>query len=103
KHTTTNSILYHSPESKPGLNDGGNLIDSPGVRQFSPMPCTLSELEAMYPDFEPFLGKCKYNNCTHTIEPHCAIKDAVEQGEIAYSRYQSFQRLREEFKESETN
>ncbi|MEA3406172.1 MAG: ribosome small subunit-dependent GTPase A [Pseudomonadota bacterium] len=103
KHTTTNSILYHLPESEPGLNDGGNLIDSPGVRQFSPIPCSLSELEAMYPDFEPFLGGCKYKNCTHTIEPHCAIKEAVEQGEIAYSRFQSFQRLREEFKESAAN
>ncbi|MDX1346751.1 MAG: small ribosomal subunit biogenesis GTPase RsgA [Thiomicrorhabdus chilensis] len=98
KHTTTNSILYHLPESTPGLDDGGNLIDSPGVRQFSPMPCSLAELESMYPDFAPFLGQCKFNNCTHTIEPQCAIKAAVENGDIAYSRYQSFQRLREEFK-----
>ncbi len=101
KHTTTNSILYHLPESQPGLNDGGNLIDSPGVRQFSPTPCSLAELESMYPDFEAYLGQCKYNNCTHTIEPNCAIKEAVERGDIAYSRYQSFQRLREEFKEAE--
>ncbi|MDG6778437.1 ribosome small subunit-dependent GTPase A [Thiomicrorhabdus sp. zzn3] len=100
KHTTTNSILYHLPESQPGANDGGNLIDSPGVRQFSPMPCSLSELESMYPDFAPFLGQCKFNNCTHTIEPQCAIKQAVEAGEIAYTRYQSFQRLREEFAQS---
>jgi len=102
KHTTTNSILYHLPESKEGLHDGGNLIDSPGIRQFSPIPCALSELESMYPDFEAFLGKCKFNNCTHTIEPYCAIKEAVENGEIAYSRFQSFQRLREEFKENQT-
>ncbi|MDG6774088.1 ribosome small subunit-dependent GTPase A [Thiomicrorhabdus sp. ZW0627] len=101
KHTTTNSILYHLPESEPGANDGGNLIDSPGVRQFSPAPCSLSDLEAMYPDFAPFLGLCKFSNCTHTIEPKCAIKQAVEDGEIAYSRYQSFQRLRQEFKEME--
>ena len=102
KHTTTNSILYHLPESNQGLNNGGNLIDSPGIRQFSPIPCSLCELESMYPDFEAFLGQCKFNNCTHTIEPHCAIKEAVEQGDIAYSRFQSFQRLREEFKEHET-
>lgn len=102
KHTTTNSILYHLPESSPGQHDGGNLIDSPGVRQFTPMPCSLNQLEAMYPDFAPFLGQCKFNNCTHTIEPHCAIKQAVEDGEIAYTRYQSFQRLREEFKQAST-
>ncbi|QCU90582.1 ribosome small subunit-dependent GTPase A [Thiomicrorhabdus sediminis] len=103
KHTTTNSILYHLPalDDKQGDHlNSGNLIDSPGVRQFSPMPCELSELETYYPDFAPFLGGCKYNNCSHTIEPNCAIKQAVEDGEIAYSRYQSFQRLLQEFKDS---
>ena len=93
KHTTTNSILYH-------LNRGGNLIDSPGVRQFTPSPCELHQLEAAYPDFAEFLGKCKYHNCTHSIEPNCAIKDAVENDLIYVSRYQSFQRLREDFKEA---
>jgi ribosome biogenesis GTPase len=98
KHTTTNSILYHLPEEV-DVNPGhaGNIIDSPGVRQFSPMPCELHELEAAYPDFAPFLGQCKFNNCTHTTEPNCAIRQAVEDGELHYSRYQSFQRLREEF------
>ncbi|WP_029407956.1 ribosome small subunit-dependent GTPase A [Thiomicrorhabdus sp. Milos-T2] len=105
KHTTTNSILYHL--NKPDASSGeilatGNLIDSPGVRQFSPAPCSLSELESYYPDFSPFLGLCKYKNCSHSIEPNCAIKAAVDQDEIALSRYQSFQRLLEEFKSNET-
>lgn len=102
KHTTTNSILYHLPALQQGEHLGGNLIDSPGVRQFSPAPCELSELESYYPDFAPFLGSCKFSNCSHTNEPNCAIKQAVEDGEIAYSRYQSFQRLLEEFKETES-
>ena len=104
KHTTTNSILYHLTPQENNSNElraTGNLIDSPGVRQFSPNPCELSELESYYPDFEDFLGKCKYNNCTHSIEPNCAIKMAVENDEIALSRYQSFQRLLEEFKAAE--
>lgn len=104
KHTTTNSILYHLPvrdELQERDFNTGNLIDSPGVRQFSPAPCELSELESCYPDFAPFLGQCKYNNCTHSIEPSCAIKQAVEDSEIAYSRYQSFQRLLTEFKEAQ--
>lgn len=96
KHTTTNSILYHLDGKS---SEAGNLIDSPGVRQFSPAPCELNELESYYPDFAPFVGQCKFNNCTHTNEPSCAIKQAVEDGQIAYSRYQSFQRLLEEFKE----
>ena len=98
KHTTTNSILYHLPELEGQI---GNIIDSPGVRQFSPAPCGLHELEQAYQDFEPFLGKCKFNNCTHTIEPDCAILKAVEEGELSYDRYQSFQRLIREFKEQE--
>ncbi|GAB6070692.1 small ribosomal subunit biogenesis GTPase RsgA [Thiomicrorhabdus hydrogeniphila] len=107
KHTTTNSILYHLPqtEAESGQSQrrsSGNLIDSPGVRQFSPTPCSLAELESYYPDFAPFLGQCKYNNCTHSIEPNCAIKQAVDNDEIALSRYQSFQRLLEEFKEAES-
>lgn len=93
-HTTTNSILYHLPK-------GGDIIDSPGVRQFSPSACSLTELEGYYADFEPFLGQCKFHNCTHSIEPGCAIKQAVEDDQIAYTRYQSFQRLLQEFKESE--
>ncbi len=98
KHTTTNSILYHLPSLDPSKPYSGNLIDSPGIRQFSPTPCSLSELESYYPDFSPYLGQCKYNNCTHSIEPHCAIKSAVEEGDIAVSRYQSFQRLLTDFK-----
>lgn len=93
-HTTTNSILYHLPK-------GGDIIDSPGVRQFSPSPCDLSELESYYPDFAPFLGQCKFHNCTHSNEPECAIKQAVEQDQIAESRFQSFQRLLQEFKTNE--
>ena len=100
KHTTTNSILYHLPNNDQG--HGGNLIDSPGVRQFSPNPCSLSELESYYPDFAPYLGQCKYNNCSHSIEPNCAIQAAVENDEIALSRYQSFRRLWEEFASQET-
>lgn len=96
KHTTTNSILYHLPEHK---GHYGNIIDSPGVRQFSPEPCELHALEQAYPDFAPFLGQCKFHNCTHLNEPGCAIQAAVEAGDIHYTRFQSFQRLRAEFKE----
>ena len=89
-HTTSNSILYHLP-------NGGDLIDSPGVRQFTPKPCSLSELEQFYHDFEPFLDQCKFSNCTHTHEPGCAMINAVENDQISAQRLQSFHRLLEEF------
>ncbi len=89
-HTTSNSILYRLPR-------GGELIDSPGVRQFSPSPCSLSELEQFYHDFEPFLGLCKFNNCSHTHEPNCEITKAIDNEQVSAQRLQSFHRLLEEF------
>lgn len=89
-HTTSNSILYALPR-------GGDLIDSPGVRLFTPKPCDLSELEQYYADFEPFLGLCKFNNCTHTHEPNCAILKAIEDDQLSAQRLQSFHRLLDEF------
>lgn len=99
-HTTTNSILYHLPKIDDTIQSG-NIIDSPGVRLFSPAPCELHELEQAYSDFQPFLGLCKFNNCTHQKEPQCAIRDAVENGDIHYSRYHSFQRLLQEFSKTD--
>lgn len=96
QHTTTNSILYHLPEMD-GLS--GNIIDTPGVRLFSPAACERHELEQAFPDFAPFLGQCKFNNCSHQNEPDCAIRQAVEDGEISESRFHSFQRLLAEFSE----
>lgn len=119
QHTTTNSVLYHLPntatvetseadkkdtvstlKSASTLDNilaSGALIDTPGVRMFSPQACDLHELERAFPDFSPFIGLCRFNNCTHTQEPGCAIVEAVKEEEIAESRYLSFQRLREEF------
>lgn len=91
KHTTTNSVLYHLPE-------GGDLIDSPGVRLFSPeKPENLTELEACFPEIHETAMACRFNNCTHTDEPGCAVLKAIQEGDIAFTRYHSFQRLREEF------
>ncbi len=101
KHTTSNSILYRLPESS--NQSQAILIDSPGVRQFSPTPCTVNELAQFYPDFMPFLGQCKYNNCTHQHEPNCAIIAAVESDQIALSRYESFQRMLKDFQQLETH
>lgn len=93
-HTTSNSILYHLP-------DGGNIIDSPGVRVFSPSPCDLATLEKYFQDFAPYLGQCRFNNCTHRHEPGCAILGAVEAECVSKQRVDSFHRLLDEFAEQE--
>jgi ribosome biogenesis GTPase len=86
KHTTTVSVLYSLPT-------GGYLIDSPGVRAFGLGHVSQSRIALGYEEFHAFLGQCKYHNCTHLIEPHCAIKNAVERGEINPQRYQRYRRI----------
>ena len=86
KHTTTNTTLYHIPS-------GGDLIDSPGIREFQLDDLTDKEILAGFREFKPFIGQCKFRNCVHINEPKCAIKTAVELGEINPKRYQNYLNL----------
>lgn len=83
RHTTTAASLYHLP-------GGGDLIDSPGVRDFTPPPLPAEELARGFVEFRPHLGQCRFHNCSHDREPGCAIKAAVESGEIREERYRSY-------------
>ena len=85
-HTTTSTMLYQ-------LNDGGCLIDSPGVWEYGIWKLENHELAAGFREFETFLGQCRFNNCLHASEPDCAIKAAVAEGSIRDWRYQSYLRL----------
>jgi putative ribosome biogenesis GTPase RsgA len=86
RHTTTASILYHLP-------DGGELVDSPGVRDYAPPPVAPTEAARGYREFGPLLGQCRFANCMHLREPGCAIKAAVDEGRISQRRYESYRRL----------
>jgi len=88
-HTTTSTILYQ-------FTDGGYLIDSPGVWEYGIWTLENHELVAGFIEFEPWLGKCRFNNCVHATEPDCAIKQAVADGHIRDWRYQSYLRLLEQ-------
>ena len=88
-HTTTSTMLYQ-------LNDGGYLIDSPGVWEYGIWKLENQELAAGFLEFETFLGQCRFNNCLHASEPDCAIKAAVAEGSIRDWRYQSYLRLLEQ-------
>ncbi len=83
RHTTTVATLYHLP-------DRGALIDSPGVRDFTLTRLGVAELQAGYPEFEPFMGECRFNNCTHRHEPGCAIKAALAAADLPPRRYQRY-------------
>ncbi|WP_020393604.1 ribosome small subunit-dependent GTPase A [Thiolinea disciformis] len=83
RHTTTVASLYHLPE-------GGALIDSPGVRDFPLLPLSVLDLQAGYPEFQAFMGMCRFNNCTHHHEPGCAIKAAIASHDLPPQRYQRY-------------
>jgi ribosome biogenesis GTPase len=86
RHTTSTATLYKLPQ-------GGELIDSPGVRSFRLTELTREELEQGFPEFRPHLGQCRFHNCTHDHEPDCAIRAAMEAGEINSQRLINFLRL----------
>lgn len=86
KHTTTATTLYHLP-------GGGELIDSPGVRDFKLGKTAPLELGNGFREFHGLAATCKFNDCLHLSEPGCAITAAVEQGTISTRRYDSYRQL----------
>jgi len=88
KHTTTTARLYHFP-------DGGDLIDSPGIREFSLWHLAAERIANGFIEFRPFLGGCRFRDCTHQGDPGCALAAAVSDGKIDKARYQSFLRILE--------
>ncbi|MEA3410309.1 MAG: ribosome small subunit-dependent GTPase A [Pseudomonadota bacterium] len=83
RHTTSRSVMYHTPE-------GGRLIDSPGVRSFDPPLRTLDQIETGFREISPCAGHCRFHNCTHTVEPGCAVLRAAEEGRIQADRLASY-------------
>ena len=85
-HTTTTTIMYSMPA-------GGRLIDSPGVWEYGLWRMEQEELANGFIEFQPFLGRCKFNDCCHDHEPQCAIREAAESGALLPWRYQAYLRL----------
>ena len=86
RHTTTQVSLLR-------LDEGGYVVDTPGIRELGLIMTHRPELVLYYPEIASRVGQCRFNNCTHTHEPGCAVIDAVEQGEIPWSRYASYQTI----------
>ena len=89
RHTTTFSTMYP-------LTGGGSIIDTPGVKGFGLIDIEDAELCRYFPDMMRYAPDCRYYNCTHVHEPDCAVVRAVEKGEIAYSRYESYLKILDE-------
>ncbi len=91
-HTTTFSEMFQLP-------DGGWIIDSPGIKGFGMYDMNPEEISHYFPEIFKCSENCKYGNCTHTNEPQCAVKSAVETGEINISRYASYLSMLEDNEE----
>lgn len=88
RHITTGSTMYQ-------LADGLRLIDTPGVREFGLWQLSPAELAGHFHDFDEASKLCQFANCTHTHEPVCGVRDAVNEGTIALQRYETYLRIRE--------
>jgi ribosome biogenesis GTPase len=90
KHTTTNLAMFP-------LDIGGSVVDTPGMREFGLWDVNEDDLASLFPEMRPMVGTCRFGlDCTHTHEPGCAIRNAVDKTQISERRYQSYLRLREE-------
>lgn len=83
QHTTTFAEMYD-------LEFGAKIIDTPGIKGFGIVDMEKEEIGNYFPDFFKLKDQCKFNNCLHIEEPKCAIKDALDNDEIAWSRYRSY-------------
>lgn len=89
RHTTTFSTMYP-------LAGGGAVIDTPGIKGFGLIDIDDDELWHYFPEMMRTAPGCRFYNCTHTHEPGCAVIEAVRSGEIAWARYESYLKIRDE-------
>jgi ribosome biogenesis GTPase len=78
------------------LDVGGWVADTPGIRALALFDVDPEELDAYFPDIAPLVAHCRFSDCTHAVEPGCAVIQAVEEGRVSPHRYESYARLRAE-------
>ncbi len=93
RHTTTEVSLHP-------LRDGGYIADTPGIKTVALLEQHEINFEMCFPEFKPYLGQCRFNDCTHLREPGCAVQAAVEAGQITQPRYESYVKMQTEAEEA---
>lgn len=93
QHTTTFAEMYD-------LSFDAKIIDTPGIRGFGIVDMEPQEVGDYFPEFFKLKDQCKFNNCLHKEEPHCAVKDALDADEIFWSRYKSYTQILEDDEEN---
>ena len=93
-HTTTFAEMHDLP-------GGGRIIDTPGMREFGMVDISRQELSHYYPEMRKLISDCQFNNCLHINEPGCAIKKALDEGQIHIERYISYCNILDTINEKE--
>lgn len=93
QHTTTTARLYHFPS-------GGDLIDSPGIREFALWHLEPERVTWCFVEFRDYLGGCKFRDCKHKDDPGCVLREAVEHGAIKRERFANYHRILESMQET---
>jgi ribosome biogenesis GTPase / thiamine phosphate phosphatase len=89
RHTTVGALSHPLP-------DGGYVVDTPGLREVGLWGFSLDTLDRCFPEFRPYIGRCRFVDCTHLVEPGCAVRAALAQGQVSPERYESYVKLRGE-------
>lgn len=87
RHTTVVRQLFP-------LEEGGYVADTPGLKSLALWDIEAEELDGYFPELRDLVSQCQFNDCTHTHEPGCAVKEALEDGRVHPERYRSYQRIR---------
>ena len=91
RHTTVGGYLHPLPG-----DEGGYVADTPGLREVGMWALSPSDLDQCFPELRPYLDQCRFADCRHSVEPGCAVRDAVARGDVSRARYESFIKLRDE-------
>ena len=94
RHTTVGGYLHPLPG-----DDGGYVADTPGLREIGMWGLAPESLDVCFPELRPYLPHCRFADCRHVVEPDCAVRAAVEAGEVSVARYESYLKLRGELEE----
>jgi ribosome biogenesis GTPase len=95
RHTTVGGYAHPLPDA-----DGGFVVDTPGLREVGLWSLPPKDLDHCFPEFRPLIPQCRFADCRHSSEPDCAIRAAVERGEVSAERYDSYRKLRVELEEA---
>ena len=94
RHTTVGGLMHPLP-------DGGYVVDTPGLREVGMWGMPSEHLDSCFPEFRPYLDECRFGDCTHLGEPDCAVRTAVDAGQVSRERYESYAKLRGELEFTE--